>query len=710
MPETTRGTQMKFGASSNTCGSSIFNRGEATVSKQLYTEKLAQSGLTPADAKKLGFKYLKPEEAHRMTKDHRQPFKEPSFLIPYFEPDGKPNCFWRMRRLTTPDKSGQFRAQSTKKAKDQRYTQLPHVVPRAYFPPLLDTPWGTIVNEPGIPIFITEGELKAASGCKFVREPFIALGGVWNWTSKKHKTPLIPDLEAISWVGRMVYIVFDADAATNPNVKKALSAFSRTLAAKGALVHVIDLPPLHDDTGEELKTGLDDFLMTDDGPTRFEHLIQVAQPYSLARALWDLNDRVVWIRHPTMVVEQGTDELMSVQQFKDNFAPHKYYRENAKGDLVEVSAPKAWIEWQHRNEVDRVVFRPGEEKFVDDPRTGRVLYNTWTGWAIEPEPGDISPWVELLDYVFQGEPKHRQWFERWCAFQFQNPGVKMYTAIIVWGRMHGTGKSLIGVTLNKIFGKNGTVIDNKQLASNYNKWAENKQFILGDEITGVEKRKEADYIKTLITRPSFEVNAKYMPTYEMEDISNWYLTSNHCDAFIIEDEDRRFFVWHFPEKPLPLEFYRRYDAWMHGDGPKHLFHHLLGVNLGDFNPKAPAPVTQDKQEMIYQSKSDAGVWAYELKSNPDHVLRLDNMALKCDLYTTRQLVMIAEAAGVRVFNENALARELTNAGFPPSRPIKTGSGTQRLRPVRGVDRWLAESPVAWSEHWDKYYGRKKKKF
>lgn len=670
------------------------------MSQKLYKEKLSSSGLTLADAKRLHFRYLSGKEAHRLTAKHGQPFREASFVLPYHDAEGREVDFWRLRRLAEPTVKG-----FSKRAANQRYTQALDSPPRAYFPPLLEVPWAEVLADPTIPVFVTEGELKAAAGCKFLREPVLALGGVWNWMSSKHQQPLIPDLTEVAWDGRVVYLVFDSDTATNPKVRQALNAFSRVLSQRGALVHLATLPAVPGPDGKLLKTGLDDFLVLR-GAEEFEQLATLSEPYALSRVLWELNDLVTWVRHPAMVVELETDQLMSVQQFRDNYAPYRFHREDSKGKLVETAAATEWVKWAHRAEVYQVSYRPGEDKVVHD-QGGRPLYNLWPGWGVEPVKGDVSPWLELLDYALAGMNRaERRWLERWVAYQFQHPGVKIYSAVLMWGPTHGTGKSLMGVTLKKIFGRNGSVVEQDQLASGYNKWAENKQFIMGDEIVGVEKRKEADHIKNLVTREEVEINGKYMPTYYLADVANWYLTSNHPDALVLEDTDRRFFVWRFPDTPLTEEFYRRYDEWLHGDGPSHLFHHLLHqVDLGDFNPKAPPPVTEHKVDMIYQGKTDLAAWVADLKRDPDAVLRLDQVPVTGDLFEVKTLVALAEAAGVRVFSANALARELTSAGFPKSEVVTLpGRPSVRVRPVRNPQAWQAQDLSAWRAHYEQTQG------
>lgn len=100
-------------------------------------------------------------------------------------------------------------------------------------------------------IFVTEGEKKAAA---LVSQGLAALGvsGVWNF---KNLDALRGDWDLIRVKGLNVCIVFDSDAATNEQVRKAEDSLADMLRAMGATVFVCRLPQGR--AGG--KTGADDF-------------------------------------------------------------------------------------------------------------------------------------------------------------------------------------------------------------------------------------------------------------------------------------------------------------------------------------------------------------------------------------------------------------------------------------------------------------------
>src|SRR5699024_9003715 len=122
------------------------------------------------------------------------------------------------------------------------------------------------------------------------------------------------------------------------------------------------------------------------------------------------------------------------------------------------------------------------------PRLHRGELNVWPGWAVTPAAGDVQLWSQLLDVLFAGEPESRKWFEAWLAWPLQNPGDKIYSCPVLWSRRHGTGKSFVGYAMKQIYGGNWAELDEAVLRQAHNGWAENKQFIMADEITSGDKR------------------------------------------------------------------------------------------------------------------------------------------------------------------------------------------------------------------------------
>ena len=674
----------------------------------LASDRYKESGLTVSDAKVLG---LQPITA-KQTKALCSKFKAlVAIKIPYMDPfcPGKalkpwpkwPD-FYRLRYLEEPDG---FDEQTEKKA--LRYVQPPESGVCAYFP-TNQKDWAKILKDSSVPLVITEGEFKAAKSCK-EGYPTIGLGGVYSFRSSKLGLMFLKELEEIDWVKRCVYIVYDSDFRTNKNICGALNALGKELMARGAQPHIVSLPDVNPDG----KTGLDDFLIARGAGNLLTLLQDQAQPITLSEKLWALNDSVLYVHDPGIVINLKTDQKYSPSAFKEHaYSTVDYAEQTVKPDgnvsYKPVSAATAWLKWPLRGEVGYMTYAPGQEKLVDN------AYNIWPGWGIEPKKGKIDPFLKLLDHLFTGAEKGvLEWFIRWCAYPIQFPLTNLYTASVLYGTMHGTGKSLVGYTMGRIYGKNFTEIAQADLHGSFNEWAEGKQFIMGDDVTGSDKRQDADMLKKLITQLELRVNAKYVPSYTVPDCVNYFFTSNHPDAFFLEDDDRRYFIHEVQVGPLGEQFYIDYMKWLNDKGAAAIFDYLLKLKLGDFNPAAPALKTAARGKMIADVKSDLGSWVARLKLEPDRVLMCGEIAMKSDLYSPRQLLELYDPTGQTKTKPNGLGRELRRSGVPQicnGAPIHTSFGQERLYIIRNKEKWIKAGRADVLSHISKLDKIKEKKF
>lgn len=660
--------------------------------KKMAAEKWAGSGLTDADAKKLK---LRGTEGAETSKLHPTFHKAGALVIPYFDAKGRETKFYRLRYL---EQLGGFAAQMKKQ---QRYAQVPGTLNEVYMPPLMKRSWAEVMADPTAPLYITEGELKAAAATARGM-PTIGLGGVDVWRSQKRKLPLLPQLEEVAWKGRKVVILFDSDAATNPDVTRAQRQLSRTLLERGADPVIAALPMTK--TGK--KQGLDDYLLEHD-PADLQKLIDKAAPLESAQALWELNEEVVFVRDPGLVIERSSGQRIAPHNFVNSVFANRTHVDYCGEKPKRVKTAKEWMEWRERFEARKVTYMPGQDRLVDG------MWNLWGGWGCEPKRGDVGPWHRLLDFIFKNEPPEvRQWFERWCAYPLQHPGTKLFSSVVMWGVAHGTGKTLMGYTLKDIYGSNGMEIKDHHLHGNFNEWAENRQFIIGDEVTGSDKRVDANRLKSLITEEEVTINAKFIPTYRVPACVNYYFTSNQPDAFFLEDTDRRFFIHEVVGQPADTKLYEEYDKWRRGDGPAFLFDYLLRLPLGDFKPKGFALSTRAKEEMIHGGKSDLGVWCRSLLEEPLLNLRPlgENVAQRADLANNLQLLRCYDPEGATRVTANGLGRELKRCGVRQLPVVRTSAGLQRLYVIRNASKWETAKPKDVAEHWEALFGNGARKF
>lgn len=644
------------------------------MSKKAMLEDLKRSGLSTADATRLKLKPLTAVQTNKLVNK-----KLISYELPYFDIKGKKISYSRVRFLESETKFG-------KEIKTIRYSQPKDSGVHLYIPPLLK--WVDIAQDVNSPIIFTEGEKKAAKAC---REgiPCIGLGGVWSFKSNKKGKMLIDDFKLFKWETREVSLIFDSDLATNPKVMQALVAFSKELTRLGAHVYIAYLP----EASNGDKVGLDDYLLTHS----VEDLEELEfQEYDKSKGLWELNTEIALIENISAYRVFKNNTMQTRNAIVDSLYADRTIEETTEKGVKRIPLAVEWIKWPLRRTHSKLEYAPGQEEVLENNEL-----NVWEGWGCEPEDGTVKPFYTILEHIIPDE-EFREWFLQWLAYPIQNPGTKLFTSVLIHGRNHGTGKSFIGYMIGQVYGVNFQMVDQDDIHSSFNEWAINKQFILGEEITGSDRRREADKIKNMISRESFSINPKGIRQYTMRDCINYYFTSNHADAFFLEDKDRRHGIYETKATPLPEKAYSVIDRWYKNGGTSHLFYHLLNdIDCSKFNPRAPALETSSKRDMIELSRSDLDSFVYALKEDAAHLLIYNGARIDRDLFTVAEIADIYDPEGKHKTSLIAISKSLRRAGFDQLPVTQTKSGAKRLWALNNIDYWKKASAIERVANYDK---------
>mgnify|MGYP001168259759 CR=1 FL=1 len=221
--------------------------------------ELIESGIPKEFHHFLKYQHVTREEAYELVG-----YKLSGWVVPFCDPKGNPYLhqgkpFYRLK----PDPE-QLRGDDPPK-----YLTPKDAGCRPYFSRLATEKKYKTCKK----LFITEGEKKADSLTHY-DFPCIALSGVNSWKDKRSgESKPLPELEALNWKNRQVYLVFDSDIVSKIQVLQALQSFCEFLKGKEAKVLIILLP-------NELnrgKNGADDFLKRH-GKQAFSELIRIARP------------------------------------------------------------------------------------------------------------------------------------------------------------------------------------------------------------------------------------------------------------------------------------------------------------------------------------------------------------------------------------------------------------------------------------------------
>lgn len=266
-------------------------------------------------------------------------------------------------------------------------------------------------------------------------------------------------------------------------------------------------------------------------------------------------------------------------------------------------------------------YAPGEKPICVDPDGGGLIFNTWrpsgvTEFPLNVTDADIAPWLDHVDFILP-DPVARDTFLNWCAFLIQKPGRKINWAFLLTGGQ-GVGKDSIIRPIQGILGKdNYQAITAEDISGPNQDWAENQLVIL-EELPSFHKRDVYDWLKrfTAAGAPFFRVNKKFIPQYNVRNIQNWFIMSNHDDAMALESDDRRYFVYRSPAKKRDASYYLPLvdaDNGLFNDPgfQSKVLSWLSDYDISKFNPGAPPPMTDSKRRMIEETRNPVDRWLDE---------------------------------------------------------------------------------------------------
>jgi Family of unknown function (DUF5906) len=265
-------------------------------------------------------------------------------------------------------------------------------------------------------------------------------------------------------------------------------------------------------------------------------------------------------------------------------------------------------------------YRPGGDRLVTETVNGskRSAVNLWRPSHMKPADGpvsdeDVAPWLNHVNMLF-GEPgaAPREHILNYMAFILQNPGTKINHAPVILGNTEGLGKDTVFIPFLAALGQhNFTPILPDDLLAPFNPYVE-KQLIIVNEMANFHKREMTNKIKPLLASPPqyLLVNQKNVKQYSVPNLCNVIMFTNYDNAINIDEQDRRYWVWHCltdDEGKQPEAYFDAiYKGFFggceeddySGRGSQLVARWLLSRDVSSFNPKERPAMTEAKQVMI----------------------------------------------------------------------------------------------------------------
>ncbi len=259
--------------------------------------------------------------------------------------------------------------------------------------------------------------------------------------------------------------------------------------------------------------------------------------------------------------------------------------------------------------VDRLTYSPGHPQICQERSFNsdcvHSCLNIYRSSGIEPEDGDVGPFKELMEHVFDGDADAVHHVTSFFAYMVQNPGQRINHALVIQGEQ-GIGKDTILAAISEVIGHhNYSQVTLQHVESQFNDWLFGKQLIVFQEMMAAGRRGIYNKLKTFITEPQVSINEKHLSLQRLPNRAVYVFLTNYKHAISIDHGDRRMWVWYSKAGEKPEAFFRQFNDWKSNrQNISALLHYLLGYDTSKFKPYAAPPMTHAKKELIQNSASE----------------------------------------------------------------------------------------------------------
>jgi hypothetical protein len=288
---------------------------------------------------------------------------------------------------------------------------------------------------------------------------------------------------------------------------------------------------------------------------------------------------------------------MDFADLKKLYQHQKISIPNGQGGNTTKSAADWWLSHHDRRTYDGgVVFDP----------TGKApatCWNLWSGFAVEPKPGDWSLMREHVRTVIcGGNEEYFQYVIRWAALMFQRPTEPGEVVLVIRG-LKGAGKGIFASALVKAWGAHGIHIrDARHLVGNFNAHLRDCVCLFADEAFFAGDKQHESALKGLVTERMIPVEPKFRDLTMAANMLHILMASNADWVVPATHDERRYAVFNATDNRIgDRKYFAAIVKQMDAGGLAAMIYDLLLMDLTDFEvrdvPQSEALADQKKHSM-----------------------------------------------------------------------------------------------------------------
>ena len=336
-------------------------------------------------------------------------------------------------------------------------------------------------------------------------------------------------------------------------------------------------------------------------------------------ATWPQGEGIVEELNRQFAMVQVAGRMRVLQQHPDGdftlFTPHDFgvLLQNqtiagAGGKRRKVS--EIWLTSPDRRQFSEIVFEPA-------PPFTAGAFNLFTGFGVQPGPGNCDLWLaHLREVICGGNATIADWVTAWFANIVQAPREKPGTALALRGAQ-GTGKTLFGSLFGRLLGRHYvSIASTERLVGRFNSHMANALLVQGEEATWGGDRTGESTLKDMITGRTIWLEKKGIDPVEVDNFARVLLTSNHQWMVPAGPEERRFCVLDVNESRLQQTTYFKalINQMERENGFAALLDFLLKLDISSINLRQIPRTKALAEQKIASMTSDQKWWLDILRS------------------------------------------------------------------------------------------------
>ena len=241
-----------------------------------------------------------------------------------------------------------------------------------------------------------------------------------------------------------------------------------------------------------------------------------------------------------------------------------------------------------------------KERFVHVEK--KLMINVYEENDLQPDPKvDTDLYWALVKHVIPHDDCRKHFLD-WNAWILQNKGKKVRHGIIFQSNEFQLGKGSLYDINRDILGRvNAKKIELGQALDKGKGYLINSIMVLIDEAKSSGKWEEKQLLlntmKTIMTEGSVGIRQLYKEYTEQDSCSNYWINTNHRDAFALPPNEVRYWVYMsdaIRNEKLLEDFH---NARFNNNLAAGVYAEMLDRDVSKFNPLGVAPWTQYRDEM-----------------------------------------------------------------------------------------------------------------